>query len=113
MVFLLYGFAIFALWQASFALVIKGLLTLLLCGHAANLLGSLPPYLSLSQISLQAKKWILLEKNGDETSFENMRVLMEVGVFFLIEFAGPNAKTLRLVFFDQLSQDDYRMIKLL
>lgn len=112
---LIYGFTAYVLWNSAFPLGLKVLCFLVLYLHGYWLWRVPPCYFSCRQIRFQTKKWFLKDNRPalQETGYEKIRILLEAGLFFLIEFSAPSSKTLRLVFFDQLTREEYRRIKLL
>ena len=84
-------------------LLIVGCLDTIRCGR---------PLLKYSKLCYQSKRWILYEITGGMSQFEGVCVRFDGGLFFLIELlAGKQRKTLAL-FKDQLSSDQFRLLKL-
>ncbi len=69
--------------------------------------------MAFKQLDFQSGKWFLYDKNGSQHTYEKHRVVIEAGIFFLLELSTSAEKITKTVFFDQLSADDYRTLKLL
>lgn len=52
-----------------------------------------------------------MDMQGKKTSYETHRVILDVGLFFLLEVRGEGFRKLLVIFFDQLTADDYRLLK--
>lgn len=113
-----------------FSLVIYGLACFILCSSSLFFLAKLVglcfllyqlikiflnpfPDPRFREIVYKAKKWILYETNGHMQHFEKHRVILDMGICFLLEFTQQRQRKTMVVFFDQLQQDDYRQLKLI
>src|SRR5580693_3320453 len=89
---LIYSFVVFALWNTSLPHLLQGLLLLSLCLHGYWLWSSPPSCFSCQQLSYQGRQWYLKDQNGDEMQYQKIRILLETGLFFLVEFEGLGPK---------------------
>ena len=105
--------AIYILWCSAFLLPVKLIVSLLLLTILCMIL--LDPFSSIAfkQLDFQSGKWFLYNKNGRQDIYEKHRVVIEAGIFFLLELSNSAEKITKTVFFDQLSAEDYRTLKLL
>lgn len=69
--------------------------------------------LKLKQLSFFDDKWTVYEHNHHSQSYEKHRIMLELGIFFLIEFSSESQRKTVVIFFDQLSAEDYRLLHLI
>lgn len=55
--------------------------------------------------------WLVETQNGAQI-YENHKILLDTGLFFLLRFTGARKQTF-LIFFDQLEEDAYRWLRIL
>lgn len=48
---------------------------------------------------------------GNKISYEKHRVILDVGLFFLLEVRKDGFRKVFVIFFDQLTADEYRLLK--
>lgn len=107
---ILYLFAFLMLMASSLLLFLKLILTCLIILQMLYILKS--PYPS-GKISIQFiyDEWIL-NKNGQRIIFTRRRVLLNTGLFFLLELSSPDQRKIIAIFLDQLSHTEFRSIVL-
>lgn len=69
--------------------------------------------LNLKQLSFFDDKWTVYDDNNRSQCYERHRIMLEVGIFFLLELSSESQRKTVVVFFDQLSSDDYRLLCLM
>ena len=69
-----------------------------------------PRYLSLEYLN---KKWFLIQKEEPTELFTQHRVLIEAGLFFVLHLSSEDSRKTVVVFFDQISPDNYRALRIL
>ena len=128
----LHGFAIFMIWSTSFAILIKSIVAIFLIYRLLVIV--FPSNTSQSKIleklDFQTKKWILWNKDGSFVMYDKIAVIVEAGIFFLLEFSNtsntsntkdnPSPRTtlrekkpVHMIFFDQMTKEEYRILRLL
>ena len=109
----IYGFTGFILGTSALFFPIKLLgICILLYQLFAIFLNPFPAP-RFREIAYNAKQWILYEKNGAAHYFEKHRVVLDMGICFLLEFTQEKQRKTMVVFFDQLQPGDYRQLKLI
>ncbi len=69
-----------------------------------------PRYLHLDYLN---KKWFLILKDGRTQLFTKHRVLLDAGLFFIVRLSSEESYKIVVVFFDQISPDHYRVLRIL
>ena len=59
------------------------------------------------------KKWFLRHQDGYTQIFTQHRVLIEAGLFFMLHLSSEDTRKNVVIFFDQISPDDYRALRIL
>ena len=104
--------------STSFILVLKIGFILTLFYSAIKSIRSLSEG-PLQQLEYLGQKWSLEKKDGQSYVFKNLNIILEAGIFFLMSFSNPgedndnevwHKKIVCLVFFDQLSREEYRKL---
>jgi len=106
-------FAIYMVSSSDFAVLIKILLVLLLLILQLRL--NLNPELSCAfqSLSFEALQWTLVDKKGVSHHFQKMSVLLDMGICFLLALSNGQKRKIWLVFYDQLSSEGYRHLRLM
>ncbi|KTC75581.1 hypothetical protein Lbir_0301 [Legionella birminghamensis] len=104
----LYLFAFMMLMNASFGIFIKAILSVAVSVQLRLLIKS--PYPG-GRLNLQYlnEEWII-HRNSQTQIFTKRRLLLNTGVFFLLEFSSPTQRIVIPVFLDQLSSTEFRSI---
>ena len=105
--------AIYILWCSAFLVHVKLIVSLLLLVILRKILLDPSGSISFKQLDFQSGKWFLYDKDGRQYIYEKHCVVIEAGIFFLLELSNTAEKINKTVFFDQLSAEDYRTLKLL
>ena len=78
------------------------------------ILSSPKPYPLDERIVYQQCKWLIQQRFGVVEVYERMLIAFDTGFFiFMVFFKENQKKTIRIVFIDQMHQDDYRKLRLL
>ncbi|WP_058522422.1 hypothetical protein [Legionella birminghamensis] len=94
--------------NASFGIFIKAILSVAVSVQLRLLIKS--PYPG-GRLNLQYlnEEWII-HRNSQTQIFTKRRLLLNTGVFFLLEFSSPTQRIVIPVFLDQLSSTEFRSI---
>lgn len=68
------------------------------------------PQSDCKQLDLRAGKGILITSDNQQQVFTQHRVLMDTGLFFLLELSQEDVRRVLLIFFDQLTGDQWRQL---
>lgn len=68
-----------------------------------------PNYLMLSYKG----QWMLLDKDQQTLSYDKARVVIDTGLFFLLELSGGSRKKLIVIFLDQIEPHSYRLLNII
>lgn len=105
--------ALYILGCSAFLLSVKLILALFLFITLCKIIRDPSHSIAFKQLDFQSGKWFLYDKNGTQCIYERHRIVIEAGIFFLLELSNADEKITKTVFFDQLSATDYRTLKLL
>lgn len=117
----LHSFAIFMVWCTSLTIYLKASIAFYLAYRLYDILfkPKVAQYLPFEKIDFQAKKWIVHNKEGSALVYDKIAVILEAGVFFLLELSNTQDSSNRItrkvvmIFFDQITKEDYRILRLL
>lgn len=68
------------------------------------------PQSDCKQLDLRAGSCVLIRSDNQQQVFTQHRVLMDTGLFFLLELSKEDARRVLLIFFDQLTGDQWRQL---
>lgn len=57
--------------------------------------------------------WQLHDVHGQQKTYTKMRVVMSAGLFFLVEFSHEKQRKLVVIFSDQISKKDFRLLNVI
>lgn len=109
----LYGFAAYSLFGSGVSIVGKLLCDLMLIFSMVYIVKNPRPYQRFQQLDYVSSQWILTSKAGDRQQFDRHRVLLDVGIFFLLYLSSAENAQVLVIFFDQISAEDYRSLRIL
>lgn len=110
---MVHAYAIYIVCRSAFLFSVKCMVTVCLLSILVRIMRNPNQSISFKQLELQSGKWFLYDKNGVQSIYERHRVIIEAGIFFLLELSNSDVKTTKIVFFDQLVSEDYRTLKLI
>lgn len=58
-------------------------------------------------------QWHLFDRNHHKTVYLKHRIILETGIFLLLELTGTVKRQLLVIFIDQLSTETYRKLKII
>lgn len=103
---------VLVLWNSGVCLSLKMIATVLLIGQLGYI-GYTHSLFSGTTLVFYDNEWTIHDSRGQVFVYESHRVVLEAGLFFLLELSSVNQRKLMPVFFDQLSKNDYRALKLI
>ena len=109
----LYGFAAYSLYGSGVPILGKILCGLILIFSMIYIVKNPRPYQRFRQLNYVSSEWILTTKAFETQRFERHRVLLDVGIFFLLHLSSAENHQVFVIFFDQISPDDYRSLRIL
>lgn len=71
------------------------------------------PYKNLCKLEYVQQEWCLLTADGSTERYSSHHVLAELGLFFLLQLSASSQQKTIVVFFDQISSENYRCLRLL
>jgi hypothetical protein len=111
--FLLHVFAALVLIQSSWSLAVIGLLLLVLVASLCPILRSQKPMPNITGLSRHADKWLLYDKHGQTTSYDHLQIRFDTDLFVLLSLSRLQEKINLVVFCDQLTKDERRMVTII
>jgi hypothetical protein len=87
-------------------------IVLFLCCSMTYIIYNPVPQSAYLTLSYQVKKWILLDKNNQESVFDNLTICVDGGFFMLLKLTNANQYKLIVIFYDQLSKLQSRNLHL-
>lgn len=104
------GLAIFFVLTCGLSLWVKSALILMMLMMALRTYRDPKPYSKWDILILRVGACAMMCKNQTVERYTQCRVLVNCGLFFLLELSGDNARRVLVVFFDQIELDCYRTI---
>lgn len=111
--FLLYGFTIWMVLQAAFPLVLKLVLTIWLIAQCCKAYRIASPCTPYQRLIYFMDEWVLIDAKQIRHDFDQHRILLDAGLFFILELSRPQEKRRLMIFHDQLPFEKYRRLRLL
>lgn len=110
---LIYVLSLLALLLSGFNWGIK-LATAILLIFAYALIYKAPrPTGNYTHLHYKNSQWVLTNAQQEELIFTKHRILLEIGLFFLLQLSAEKKNKVLVVFFDQLSTAQYKHLKIL
>lgn len=105
-------FALIMVWRTPLPVYFKLLSFIVLCLNTIYLYFYAYPAPQVKQLAFICDHWMLEDKQGRHFRFEQHRIVIDLGLFFLLQLRGKKKKTM-LIFSDQLNASTYRVLKIL
>lgn len=71
------------------------------------------PHPQFRLLVYDGSQWILTDNQDNTVFFERHRVIFETGLFFVLELRQEKRYQLLVIFFDQMVEDQYRVLKII
>lgn len=108
----LHSFALYELYQVALPWLLKCLIGLGVFLVFIWIVVKPSTILNVKQLAFFNHEWTVYYHNDSPQSYEKHRIILEAGIFFLLEFSSESQRKTVVIFFDQLSPDDYRLLRL-
>lgn len=109
---LLHGLALILVWISSFSLFLMCLLSLALIYQGWRVVLHGRPAREDETLTKGALGWQLSTRSGQLTQFQQVLIGFDCGLFMILQLTGDEIRKNRVVFHDQLTADQYRVLKL-
>jgi hypothetical protein len=109
---LIYASALLLLFYSSCFFALKILIALILWFQLLRILNDPRPYPDYVMLTYNKTGWVLLVKNNQEIFYERARIVIDAGLFFLLELSEGKKRNYLVIFFDQLNDDSYRLLNI-
>ena len=109
---LIFFSALVLLFNSSFIWPLKAFLAALLLLQLIPIITKPIPHPKYKMISQDKSGWLLHGINGQEMIFDKVRIIIDTGLFFLLELSTEEKSQLLVVFSDQLTKDNYRLLNI-
>ncbi|WP_131783060.1 hypothetical protein [Legionella gresilensis] len=92
---------------------INSCLTLCLVLNLISVYHNPIPYKHFKKLIFLKDEWILISNSDLEIKYEKMRIILDCGIFFLMELRSNVTRKVMVIFADQLSHDKRRLLRLI
>src|SRR5688572_7807715 len=65
------------------------------------------------QLIYRSNQWLLIHDDNTIQKFDNHKILLELGLFFVLELTTEGDRKIIFVFFDQISSENYKALRIL
>lgn len=110
---LIHSFALLVVYLSGCWLWIKLLFALILVRQWLAIKRWPCPTAEYSQLDFSMNTWSLTDRTGNRFHYDKHRVILNAGLFFLLELREEQQRKLLVIFFDQLEKEDFRRLKLI
>lgn len=110
---LIYAGALLVMTHSSWFFAFKLVVVLFLLQQMLRIIYDPRPYPHYSMLSYTKSGWLLHENNKEPKSYEKARIVIEAGLFFLLELTEDNQRKYLVVFFDQINVESYRLLNIM
>ncbi|KTC93722.1 MULTISPECIES: protein YgfX [Legionella] len=112
LVLLIYLSSSLLLFYSACPLFLKITISLLLLAKCFRIITHPIPHPNYLMLSYK-EQWLLLDKNQQTLSYDKARVVIDTGLFFLLELSGGARKKLIVIFLDQIDEHNYRLLNII
>ena len=109
---LIHVLAVIVLIRSALPLLMIFMLFLVLIIFFIFIIYSKSPISTYHKLSYHPGYWLLHEVNGNHIKFEHASIGFEGGVFLLLTLTGISPRKNLVIFKDQISTEEYRILKL-
>ena len=109
---LIFLFSLVLLFNSSFIWPLKAFLAALLSLQLMATIIKPIPHPKYKLISQDKRGWLLHSINGKEMIFNKVRIIIDTGLFFLLELSTEEKSQILVIFLDQISEDNYRLLNI-
>ncbi|WP_420795301.1 protein YgfX [Legionella brunensis] len=110
---LIYSSAFLLLFHSTWQVWLKLLLTIPLVFQLIRIFYNPIPYAKYLKLTYHNKEWQLYERNASTPlHYEKVRIVINTGLFFLLELRKANKRKVFVIFADQISNSTFRDLKI-
>lgn len=106
----LYSMAVFLMLASGLPVWLKGVLTGCMLMMSIHVYRQGRPYPQFDVLSIRAGACLLTFRNKTVEEYMQCRVLVNCGLFFLLELSALESRRVIVIFFDHIDMDCYRTI---
>ncbi|MDA9271861.1 hypothetical protein N9Q05_00540 [bacterium] len=106
-------FAVFVLWHSAASALVAMSLTCFLCVSMMRIMRNNVPVCGYHTLSYHKNFWQLQDKQGKTIKYEHASIRVDTGFFLLLTLKTGHLRKTILMFNDQLSTLEYRMLYLI
>lgn len=110
---ILHVFTGYVVWQSGSPLLIKVMATLLIALFFIPIAYYQKPVPAFQSLFYQAEKWHLIVNHGQRVEYDTIDITLDTGIFFLVTLRHEKKKRTGVVFYDQITPDQYRTLRIL
>lgn len=110
---LIYGFTTYIIINCQLNGFIKSVFLLYLLVSFSFIYRKPLPYKDLYQLFFLKDEWRLISQSGQVLNYQKHRIILNFGLFFLLELKHETKRKVLVIFSDQLSEDHYRLLHLI
>lgn len=109
---LLYVCALLLVLSSNWALLLKLIIGILLLSQLIQIIRYPVPHSHYLMLIYNGKDWLLHDRKERQTSYRKLRIVIDTGLFFLLELQNENQRKMIVIFSDQVTKNDYRLLKI-
>lgn len=109
--FLLYLLAIIVLLRSGLPLVMQFILGWVLILFFTKIIRNKFLFLDCQKLSYHVEYWLLYRSSGQQIKYERASICFEGGMFMMLKLSGISPSTTLVIFNDQITEAQYRMMK--
>lgn len=106
-------FALLALYVVNFSYLCLMVVCCILSWPMLIILRNRMPHPDLHKLSYHRQFWLLHTRNGQEIKYEKIQIRLDTGFFMLIALRGINRRRTVVVFYDQITKSECRMLHII
>jgi hypothetical protein len=112
-VLLIYILALVLEFYSAIFFPLKMLLALLLLAQGLRIVKNPRPYPKYLMLTYNAKNWLLHELSEKTINYDSLRIVIDAGLFFLLELSRAQKRKYLVVFSDQNDRECYRLLNII
>ena len=113
-ILVVYAFAMAVLFDSALSIHIACMTCLLFLVYVFNLLKTKKPYPLDECIIYRRGRWFIQQRGGVTKQYEHMTIRFDTTLYiFMVFFSETEGRVVRIVFVDQMTPEDYHMLRVL
>lgn len=110
---LIYGFTALMLINSQLNWLVKSIFLIYLLCHLFTIIYNPKPHANLKELNFLQDKWRLVNAENETSYYKAQRVMLNTGLFFLLELSNESERKVVIIFSDQITSEDYRLLRLI